>query len=250
MSSTRTDSGNAGGSAAKARESFLIVTCEHGGNRIPGRYGKFFKGKSGLLQSHRGWDPGALVLARKIASYCKAPFAYETVSRLLVEQNRSRNRATVFSEFSSAFPSDIKERILRDYYDPYHEKIMEFVNKAADRDRRAIHVSIHTFTPVLNGETRNACLGILYDPSRTCEMLFALQLRNNLHELIPSCKVRRNYPYKGMSDGVAAWLRKKFTPDCYCGIEIEVNQKHFYGRDRIWNALLSRMPKIIASMIR
>ena len=41
-----------------------LITCEHGGNRIPPRYRDLFAGCEALLQSHRGYDPGALTLAR------------------------------------------------------------------------------------------------------------------------------------------------------------------------------------------
>ena len=42
-------------------DSFLF-TCEHGGNRIPAPYRRLFRGQRALLDSHRGYDPGALVM--------------------------------------------------------------------------------------------------------------------------------------------------------------------------------------------
>ena len=36
----------------------FIVTCEHGGNRIPAPYRPLFRGQKALLDSHRGYDPG------------------------------------------------------------------------------------------------------------------------------------------------------------------------------------------------
>ena len=41
----------------------LVITCEHGGNRIPVRYRGLFKVKKAVLLSHRGYDIGALSLA-------------------------------------------------------------------------------------------------------------------------------------------------------------------------------------------
>jgi len=46
----------------------ILITCEHGGNRIPPRYRPLFAGFEALLQSHRGYDPGALAMARKFAA--------------------------------------------------------------------------------------------------------------------------------------------------------------------------------------
>ena len=44
----------------------LLLTCEHGGNRIPPEYRALFRGATAALASHRGWDPGALALARRL----------------------------------------------------------------------------------------------------------------------------------------------------------------------------------------
>ena len=41
----------------------LLLTCEHGGNRIPPRYRTLFQGHRRLLESHRGYDRGALAVA-------------------------------------------------------------------------------------------------------------------------------------------------------------------------------------------
>ena len=38
--------------------------------------------------------------------------------------------------------------------------------------------------------------------------------------------MRRNYPYRGTSDGLTRYLRKRYADRDYCGIELEVNQKH------------------------
>jgi len=32
---------------------FLLITCEHGGNRIPARYRPLFRGAGKLLDSHQ-----------------------------------------------------------------------------------------------------------------------------------------------------------------------------------------------------
>jgi predicted N-formylglutamate amidohydrolase len=41
----------------------LLLTCEHGGNRIPPRYGSHFRRAQRSLAGHAGFDPGALDLA-------------------------------------------------------------------------------------------------------------------------------------------------------------------------------------------
>ena len=46
--------------------------------------------------------------------------------------------------------------------------------------------------------------------------------------------VRRNYPYAGKSDGLPTHLRRRFQDACYCGIELEINQKHIIGNKSGW----------------
>jgi predicted N-formylglutamate amidohydrolase len=44
----------------------LLLTCEHGDNRIPREYAALFEGTKDVIASHRGWDPGALDCARSL----------------------------------------------------------------------------------------------------------------------------------------------------------------------------------------
>jgi hypothetical protein len=40
----------------------------------------------------------------------------------------------------------------------------------------------------------------------------------------PTLRIRRNYPYRGWTDGLTTALRGRFPATRYAGIEIEVNQ--------------------------
>ena len=75
----------------------FIITCEHGGNRIPAPYRRLFRGQRALLDSHRGYDPGSLVMAKALASAFGAPLVASTVSRLLIDLNRSIGHPQLFS---------------------------------------------------------------------------------------------------------------------------------------------------------
>ena len=50
----------------------------------------------------------------------------------------------------------------------------------------------------------------------------------------PSLRLRRNYPYRGRSDGVAQSLRRAHPADRYVGIELEVNQRYVEQGGRAW----------------
>lgn len=222
--------------------SFVIITCEHGGNKIPPELSPLFKGKKEILKSHRGWDPGALGTAKKISTSLNVPLIYEEISRLVVEQNRSRQNSSVFSEYMSPLSKEEKLELLENVYDPYHRKIFKTIKDAVSRGKRVLHFSIHSFTPVLNGDVRNADMGLLYDPSRTGEKEVCLYLQEFLVNQVNGIRVRRNYPYLGISDGLTKQMRKMFKGDRYLGIEIEINQKHYLQetgmRNRIEESLI------------
>jgi hypothetical protein len=52
-------------------------------------------------------------------------------------------------------------------------------------------------------------------------------------------KTRLNYPYLGTADGFTVYLRRRFPPDAYLGIELEINQKHARGSGEHWRSVRS-----------
>lgn len=230
--------------------SAVIITCEHGGNHVPPFLGYLFADKSELLHSHRGWDPGALELAEKISADLNCPFFFEKTSRLVVDQNRSRSNREVFSEVSLRLSLKQKNEILAHIYDPYHDLIISSIDELLRASNGIHHFSIHSFTSELNGVIRNADLGLLYDPVRKEEKKICMTMMEEMHKEIPGIRTRRNYPYKGTSDGLTTALRKRYPGDIYTGIEIELNQTHYEKKDGIWSALLNNMAKFINESVK
>ena len=202
----------------------LLLTCEHGGNNIPAAYEALFKGHEDVLNTHRGYDIGALELFDSMKSVADVHFYSET-TRLLVELNRSVGHPKLFSEFSGVLPEKDRERLLQLHYRPYRDKVEHMIQDFVSAGRRVLHISVHSFTPVLDGEERNADIGLLYDPKRKPEQAFCRQWKKKLQQKDKDLLVRFNYPYLGIADGLPSYLRRKFTGDQYIGIELEVNQK-------------------------
>jgi predicted N-formylglutamate amidohydrolase len=220
---------------AKKTDHFLI-TCEHGGNRVPSRYRHLFAGFEALLQTHRGYDAGALALARGLARALAAPLFVSTTSRLLVDLNRSIGHPRLYSEATRDAPATVRSKILESYYLPYRNKVEADIAEAIARGSRVIHVASHSFTPELDGAVRNADIGLLYDPARSGEAELCRCWQAQIRALAPELKVRRNYPYAGKSDGFTAYLRRRFPAEVYIGIELEINQKHVLNGGRHWRA--------------
>ncbi len=228
---------------------FLLVTCEHGGNRVPKEYRALFAGRKSLLATHRAYDPGALTLARDLARAFDAPLVASTVTRLLVELNRSPGHPQLYSEVTRDLPRSEKARIVERYYEPYRREVEERVAQATAARRRVIHISAHSFVPVLNGSARNADIGLLYDPARAAERALCARWSQSLVARASRLRVRRNYPYRGYADGLTTHLRRRYGRRGYVGVEIEVNQKHVLGGERAWRMLREVLVQSVGDIV-
>ncbi|MEF3167814.1 MAG: N-formylglutamate amidohydrolase [Deltaproteobacteria bacterium] len=132
----------------------FIITCEHAGNQVPAEYVHLFAGYEGLLAGHRGWDPGALECARELASRLKAPLLFSTVTRLLVDLNRSPGHPGLYSEATRGLSQEEKARIFALYHRPHWRAVEAQVERFIDAGRCVVHIAVHSFTPVLDGEER------------------------------------------------------------------------------------------------
>ncbi|WP_305042914.1 N-formylglutamate amidohydrolase [Geoalkalibacter sp.] len=225
----------------------LILTCEHGGNEVPAAYADLFHGRDALLATHRGYDIGALELARRLAAELDAPLAAATVTRLLVDLNRSpHNRRGLFSELTRPLPAAEQAKILIRHYYPYREAVTRQVQALLDSGRGVVHLAVHSFTPVLRGQVRNADIGLLYDPARSLEADFCRAWAERLHRLAPTLRVRRNYPYRGASDALVTGLRRRLPAAFYLGLELEVNQALALGGGPVWKDL----SRLLATSLR
>jgi predicted N-formylglutamate amidohydrolase len=214
----------------------ILLTCEHATNAVPERFRHLFAGNEVLLKTHLGWDPGALHLAEMLSKELNVPLFFYPYTRLLIEPNRSIGHPLLFSEFSRSLPDSDKEKLYRDYYLPYRNRIQNEIVATIKAGSQAVHVGIHSFAPVLDGKERDVDIGLLYDPQRSAEKTFCREWQKRLRENLPDLRVRLNRPYKGASDGFATALRKSFSEANYLGIELEANQKIISGKDEIQKA--------------
>jgi len=203
----------------------IIITCEHGGNTVPARYRQAFNGRERLLNSHRGHDRYALLIAKSMADKLSARLFFSTVTRLLIDLNRSPHHPKLFSSLSGGLGAYEKKRIFTKYYLPYRRDVESRIAAAASQGTATLHLSVHSFAPVMKGMTKKADIGLLYDPSRNREKALCSHWQKFLHKTAPFLRVRRNYPYLGTADGLVTCCRKIFSSALYIGVELEVNQK-------------------------
>lgn len=227
-----------------------IISCEHGGNRLPPAWGSRFASATDALASHRGFDPGALPLARQLARRLGASLHASTVSRLLVDLNRSLTHRALFSEWSRDLPDEDRKRVLGEHYHPYRQRVEEAVAErvaaAAESGTAGLHISVHSFTPTWNGTERAVDVGLLYDPRRSGERAFCAAWKRAIEREQPGLRVRMNNPYRGVADGLTTYLRRRFDQSQYQGIELEVNQGIVAGDPAAWKKLRQSLTTTLA----
>lgn len=209
----------------------ILITCEHGGNRVPEPWEPLFSGRDELLASHRGWDPGALPLARYLVRLTRARLRYSTTTRLLVDPNRSPGHGTLFSELTRDLPEEDRRDITSRHHRRHWNRVQRLLEGWLDEEAVALHLGVHTFTPVLDGVTRTADIGVLFDPNRTGEAEFARIFIDELEGTLPDLRVQPNAPYEGTSDGLTTSLRRMLDDPGYLGIELEVSQAFAAGAE-------------------
>lgn len=205
----------------------LAITCEHGGSFIPEKYLTYFKNKQKELASHKGYDLGALSIYNRLLVQADF-YTHSETSRLLIELNRSLHHPNLFSNASLKLTVKEKEKLIDNYYLEYRNRVEAVFKSWNEENEPIIHLSIHSFTPILNNEIRNADIGLLYDSTKKEEQKFCKTLKIELKKISPELKVRMNYPYLGKADGFTTYLRKKI-PSNYIGVEIEINQKFSFN---------------------
>jgi predicted N-formylglutamate amidohydrolase len=207
-----------------------LLTCEHASNTIPRIYAELFPPDGRVLRSHRGFDVGALAVARHLSRTLRAPLFAGSVSRLVIDLNRSLHHRHLHSEFLAALDRDARRAIVRRYHEPHWSDVERHVAQRIRRGVCVVHVAVHSFTPALRGEIRNTDIGLLYDPRRRRETGLCRSWKALLTEIAPELRVRFNYPYRGGADGLTTQLRRHFPAGSYVGIELELNQRRLQAR--------------------
>lgn len=141
--------------------------CDHASNRVPSRLANLGLSEQ-QLASHIGWDPGAALLARELSARLDAPLLLSNYSRLVIDCNRAPTRFD-FIPVSSAgitIPGNAsiasQEALQRRHtlFDPYQQAVGKLLDSRVGR--KTLLLSIHSFTPSLNGLDRPWTIGVCY----------------------------------------------------------------------------------------
>jgi len=197
----------------------LLLTCEHASYALPERYAGL-----GLepeqVRDHIGWDIGAAAVVEVLSESLAVPAVLSSVSRLLVDCNRDESADDLMPRQSHGVVVPGNQEIdtgerqarLREHYAPFHAAIDARL-KSSDAE---LLLSVHTFTPVLNGRDRGFDVGVLFDDhEEVADELAALLRREGV-------SVRMNEPYSGL-EGLIYSANRHGRRHSRRYVEIEIN---------------------------
>lgn len=144
----------------------LFLTCEHASERLPTGYA-LTGSDLRLSGTHWAYDLGARDLVIELAAALCASAVLARFSRLLIDPNREEHHPDLFRQHAEGLPIGLNQQLsvserqhrITHYHRPYHEA----VDAALSESAAPTLLSIHTFTPIYEGQVRQVELGVLFD---------------------------------------------------------------------------------------
>ena len=225
----------------------ILLVCDHAACSFPGALGDM-----GLdpfaRRCHLAIDIGAGPLTEYLADRLGVTAVLAQYSRLIIDCNRELLDPGAFLEYGDGIPvpgnhnlrQEDKDARASEIYWPYHDAIDTQVKRLTTAGTRPAFISVHSFTPVLNGNSRPWEIGVLWDKDLRLRDIFLKDFRD------AGFNVGDNEPYSGKAPA-------DFTVDHHAEelelphIGIEIRQdliSHAAGVARLGNI----MHKIIESI--
>ncbi|MEZ5868438.1 MAG: N-formylglutamate amidohydrolase [Defluviimonas denitrificans] len=217
----------------------LLLICEHAGQAVPARL-------SGLgvtqdqLDAHIGWDIGAAGVTRRLAKALDAPAVLQTYSRLVIDCNRPPEAADSMPEVSDGhvIPGNrgltVADRQARidEIFAPYQAAVADMLDRAPFRAT----VSIHSFTPRMNGFDRPWDIGFLFRRDEAT----STRIARTLAAQAPELTIGMNQPYQ--VDDASDWFVPRIGEArglCHSLIEIRNDHIRSSTGQALWADRLS-----------
>lgn len=175
----------------------LLITCDHASAALPGVLGDLGL-TAAQRHEHIGWDIGAADVTRRLAALLDASALLTGFSRLVVDCNRRPEDPSSIPAVSDgvAVPGNEgvsaadRARRMEALFLPYHRAIAARLDELLAAGTVPALVSIHSFTPMMNGKARPWHVGILWDRDPRIAVPLLAALRRE-----PGLVVGDNEPY-------------------------------------------------------
>lgn len=230
----------------------IVLVCEHAANRVPECL-ELLGLDDKQLASHVGWDPGALELAIGLSEAFDAPLIAARFSRLVYDCNRPPDAPSSIPAETEVCPvpgnrridAAARQRRVKEIYRPFHLAIEQVLSDKLSAGLDRVLVTVHSFTPVFNGQTRSVEIGLLHATDDRLSKALEFQL---------SCgstyDIRLNQPY-GPEDGVLHSIEKHLKSGGFPYVMIEVRNDLLADKERfsdILSLLSSSIPKAVSGL--
>ena len=211
----------------------VLLVCDHASHRFPRSLGTM--GLDYLNRhSHVVHDIGAGALVEMLANNLGVTAVLCQYSRLIVDCNRELVDHNAFLKFNDGVDipanhnlrSNEKEKRVSEIYWPYHNAIEGQIGRLKDQGINPVFISVHSFSPVINGEARKWEIGVLWDKDSTTAEFFL----SNLGEA--GYFVGDNKPYSG-KDPEDFTIDHHAEPSGLPHVGIEIRQDLIHHSDGI-----------------
>ncbi len=180
----------------------VLLCCDHASRRVPAALGSLGVSDADRA-THIGWDIGAAVVARRLASRLDAPLVLAGYSRLVVDCNRPPSAASAIPVSSGGVRIAGNEGLddaarasrVEALHRPYHAAIGAALDRLVAEGHAPVLLSIHSFTPSLQGEARPWPISLLYGRDPRLAHRFRDALRRDAALLVGD-----NEPYQVSDD--------------------------------------------------
>ena len=218
----------------------VLLVCDHASNRFPRSLGTMGLDYINRV-SHIALDIGADAVATALAENLGATAVICQYSRLIVDCNRELVDDSAFLECSDSvdvpgnhdLQESEKEKRASEIYWPYHNTIKDQIVRLKKHGIDPVVISIHSFTPVMNGNDREWEIGVLWDKDSVTAEIFLTRLVESGY------LVGDNKPYSGKDpEDFTIDFHAESTGLPHVGIEISQDLiNHDDGVERISETL-------------
>lgn len=228
---------------------FLLIG-DHAGNAAPSALGSLGLTREEMTR-HIAWDIGIAGLGERLSAALDAVFIHQSYSRLVVDCNRdprapdaipAMSDGTRVSANTNITEADRDARVSA-IHEPYQRAIEVELARRDAAGQNAILVSLHSFTPAMQGIARPWQIGILYsagDTSFAHSLLRLLRARGDL-------TVGDNEPYA--MDGIDYTVPRHAFGSRRRYVEIEIRQDLLTTSDQQakWSTILASLFRIASA---
>jgi predicted N-formylglutamate amidohydrolase len=178
----------------------VVLFCDHASGAVPAALARLGVDES-VLKRHISWDIGAGDVTRRLAALIDAPAVLAGFSRLVIDCNRPLDSPGSIPRMSDgiAIPgngnveaAEAEERAHVCFW-PYHDAVDETITRVGERSGvKPLVVSMHSYTPVMDGFERPWHVGVLWDHDADAGKVLIDMLAAD-----PAVCVGDNQPYSG-----------------------------------------------------